>query len=967
VTDEALPAIDVIQMLVLSHSYYSLQTGVRGPQDLAEAAARLGYEALAVTDINGMYGAVHAYHAIREAGLKPLVGAELSINADSRFCVLVKSVEGYRQLCRLLSAFHLNPMFDWGKAVSGMTELIFLSRSGFAYYQLREVVPKENLYVLCEDEDGLWGTGPGPARQAGLPDCWFVEEQDRETFADLAVLRRCRSPGEKIVLSDRPVMMERATWATRHTDYERVACEIVDACTFEFDLGVCHLPELPLPVNETAVSRLTALCHSRLGEVYDRQTVDLAGRRLQRELDVIIANGFAGYFLYVNEIVGFARQRNIPVEVRGSAASSIVSYLLEFTHCCPLEYDLYFERFLNPGRKDCPDIDVDIADNRRDEVIQYCYDRWGEDHVAMIATVQRYRSRGALRDAGRILGISADDMARFIKFGTPFAESARVREIADRLTGLPRHLGVHCGGVIITPFPLTDIAPLFRSAKGVVTLHYEKDQAEMLGLVKMDLLGNSALSVIAEGKRLLASRGIMLKEEGPAYDYKVNRLFANGDTLGVYQCESPGMRQMCRAIRPCSKKAVAMALSLIRPGPAAAGMKDVFLRRLKGLAPVTYLHPRMADFLAGTFGVMLYQEDVMKVAVELAGYSMAEADNLRRAVKGKGDDLFACEKGRFLDEKAVEAGIPRRVAQQVWDHVTQFASYSFCKAHASVYGRLAWVTARLKAHYPAEFYTAVLNCHQSMYPKRVFVWDAIRHGIPVLPPDVCLSLIPWSPTRKGIRAGLACIGGLRQKIQQRIISHREVRPFRYFDDFRERVRPRRDELEKLILIGACRAFGSRKDLLSVLDRDGCGKSQGLLFERPIRTSGPRGGGRLPPLIRVELTLTGIPFSLHPVEILGRDIVSAKDMPAKVNRRVSMFGILDAVKHTRAKSTTGEKRRMSFVTLEDPSGLFEAVLFPSQDERYGGLFKTVGPYLVTGTVKHQWDSLCLEVDEAVVCA
>jgi len=576
----------------------------------------------------------------------------------------------------------------------------------------------------------------------------------------------------------------------------------------------------------------------------------------------------------------------------------------------------------------------------------------------MIATVSTYRPRSALRDAGRLLGVPRAEISRFIEDGRAICHGAELARIAARLTGLPRHLGLHCGGLVITPCPLTDIAPLTRAPKGVVMTQYEKDQAEMLGLIKMDLLGNSALTVIAEARDWLGKRGVEFSEPGPRFDYKVNRLFANGDTLGVYQCESPGMRQLCRALRPTNRKETAAALSLIRPGPAAAGMKETFIRRRRGLASVDYGHPGMAEFLADTYGVMLFQEDVMKVAVNLAGYSFAEADTLRRTVsKKRTGEAFAAERHRFVFKRAAGAGVTPAVAEAIWARVARFASYAFCKAHASVYGRLAWLTARLKAHYPREFYTAVLNGHKSMYPKRVFVWDALRHGIPVLPPDIFESELCWTPGPRGIRAGLGIVHGLRRAVLGEVLRERRVRPFRDLDDLRRRVRFQTGELERLILVGACRAWGRREALLTRLWTGTPGES--VLLPQPTSQAA------LPSLATAELSLTGIPFTSHPTQTaMSAAICRAVQMRAWINREVVMVGILDACKHTRAKTDNGKPgREMSFVTLEDATGLFEVVLFPEAHQRWGKLFRQLGPYRVRGTVTASWDSLVLELREA----
>ena len=958
----------MMSMLAICHTDFSLQAGVRSPEDWVAAAVERGYSSLAIADVNGLYGAVRFYQCALAAGLQPIIGAELWVDGCLSFIALVRSQRGYRQLCRLLSRQHLHPrelVFDWLSA-DAVDDLFLLARSPACLQRLASVVGPDRLFALPRDDwpgrgGTLWDALPQPAPIAPIPDAWFIQEADPLTFRDLAALRgrKATTAGPGAVNHPGVVLPEANAWRQQWPDISSSE-QIVEECTFEFALGVTHLPRLTLPDTQAPEAYLQHLCREQLPNRYQADLMPMAEARLATELAVIAPSGFADYFLYVNEIIGFARQRRIPVEVRGSAASSIVAYLLGFTHCCPLEHDLYFERFMNPGRRDCPDIDVDIADNRRDEVISFCYDRWGEERVAMVATVLTYRSPSALRDAARILGLPMTllpDLERGRRDPDAYPELFRT---AGRLIGHPRHLGVHCGGLIITPFPLTDITPLTRARKGVVMTHYEKDQAAAIGLVKMDLLGNTALSVIDAAEQWLQRSRQPLPEVGPRYDFKVNRLFAAGDTLGIYQCESPGMRQLCRALKPTTPKQVATTLSLIRPGPAAAGMKEAFIRRKQGLEPVTYLHPRMASFLSATYGVMLYQEDVMKVAVNLAGYTLADADNLRRAVKQRDSGAFAEERHRFVFTKAPAAGIAEDVADQIWNQVTRFASYSYCKAHASVYSRLAWITARLKVHHPKVFYAAILNHHKSMYPTRVFVWDALRHQVPVLPPSIHQPSLQWQPVEQGVRAGLTIVHGLRNQACRAICQQRRRRPFRSLADLRARVSFQAGELERLILVGACRELGDRETLLGELA--GAGRHA---RQRPLFRPHHRSGADLPSLFEAEWELTGIPFSRHPVQGVVAGGCLARELPNFVNRRVSLVGILDAVKPLQtAKGADGERREMSFLTLEDVSGLFEAVLFPEAHVRYGHLFHHVGPFEIHGTVSCQWNSLSVAVERVV---
>ncbi|MBT3379826.1 MAG: DNA polymerase III subunit alpha [Lentisphaerae bacterium] len=950
-------------MLAICHTYYSMQSGVRSPADWAKHAAQRGYSALAIADINNLHGAVHFYRAAVKHGLRPIIGSTIQCPTAPNLIALTTSTEGYRQLCRLLTVRHLDSDFRLEKTVaSGCHELLFLTRSPALLQRLAAILPAQNLYQLPPSPEEmnartLWDTVPVAVKRANIPDAWFIEPDDAYTFAYRNELSRLADQPNAAAESPLGMLLPTHDEWQQQFPSSKTEEEIQERCRFNFTFGSPLLPSLVPEPGRPPVPSLRELCYAELGRRYSPGRRAAARAQLNRELQVIEANGFEDYFVYVNEIIRFAHRRGIPVQVRGSAGSSIVSFLLGFSACCPLDHDLLFERFMNAGRKDCPDIDIDIADNRRDEVINYCYDRWGASHVAMIATILTYRTRSAVHDAGRILRLPPQRVRDFLDEHSDIPQKTQLLSIAGCLAGLPRHLGIHCGGLVITPCPLTDVTPLTRASKGVIVTHYEKDQAEAIGLVKMDLLGNSGLSLLSESRTWLDQRGITPPAAPRVSDYKVARLFAKGDTLGVYQCESPGMRQLCQALKPKTPKEVSAALSLIRPGPAAAGMKDAFIKRRRGEESVTYLHPKMAHFLDQTYGVMLYQEDVMKVATNLAGYSIADADLLRRAVsKKRRSHIFEEERSKFIFEKASAQGVDEETAAKIWNQVSKFAAYSYCKAHASIYGRLAWVTAFLKAHYPREFYTAVLNCHKSMYPKRVFVWDAIRHGIQVLPPSIRHPHLGWKPGKQNIRAGLDLVKGTRESLCRQLVTEGVRTPFTSLRDLRERVDFSSGELERFILAGTCRELGSREKLLAELWTTRSNASQLSLF--------PCSPPTLPALLDAELLLMDIPFAAHPVPLEEYPkFCQADRLHQFIGRSVQITGILDAVKLTQTKRGTDYRDEMSFATLEDASGLFEVVLFPKQHQRFGRLFNRMGPYHVKGVVKQQWDAITLELHDA----
>ncbi|MDX9979502.1 MAG: PHP domain-containing protein [Lentisphaeria bacterium] len=950
-------------MLAICHTHYSLRAGTGSPRQWAEAAAAHGYSALAIADVDGLHGAVEFQLAAEAAGIRGIVGASLTLDGDASCVVLAPDDEGYRQLCRLLSSRRLSPRFDFRAAAEegGVDRLLFLARGSAAPRVLAGLVPGENLFALMPETAGLrqpllWERPLAGVRPAFVPEAWLIGEEDRFALSCLKKLRRLSGeeggvpapgPGEAPL----PGAEE---WTKRFPD-RKAADAILERCTFRYPFGRRFLPRFDPPGGGSAVAHLEQLCLGAVGERYPPEMRQAAEERLRRELAVIDANGFADYFLVVHEIAEFCRRRGIAAAARGSAAASIVTYLLGIGDCCPIARDLYFERFMNPGRKDLPDIDLDIADNRRDEAVRFCSERWGEDRVAMLPVVHFYRRSSAQRDAARLLGLPSG------LTGAPEGHrgAAELRRVAGCLLGHPRHLGVHGAGVLVCPGPVTDFAPLFAAPGGARVVHYEKDQAEAVGLVKLDLLGNSALSAVAEARASLSGTGRELADPGPPLDWKVNRLLADGELLGIFQCESPAMRRLCRAVGPRSRAELAMVLALVRPGPSAAGMKDTFLRRRRGIEPTVHAHPAMAAFLGDTHGVMLYQEDAMRTAVLLAGYTPGEADTLRRTLSGDhGAAALEEERERFLAGAARTCGLAPGQAGEVWEEMVRFAGYSFCKAHASAYALLAWNEARLKVHRPREFFASCLNRQQSMYPARVHVWDARRRGVPVHGPDVLESMAEWTAGPRGLRAGLGVVRGIAAGTVAALLAERARAPFAGLADLMRRVPFRRGEAERLVLAGACSAWDGRRELLAELDElDASGRIQPRLVV---------GGIPEPPsLLRSQLDLTGIPFAGHPAELAGgKGLVPARDLAEHTETVVEMVGILDATKVLRVPARdSGEARTMGFAAFEDATGLFDVFLAPEVHARLGQLFQSIGPYRLRGRVACQWGVPSLELEDA----
>ena len=695
------------------------------------------------------------------------------------------------------------------------------------------------------------------------------------------------------------------------TDALERTCLVAESCRFTPPLGRVHFPAVELPEKQSPYSALCELAFDGARERY-RPLVPQVLRRLERELEAIEHLGYAPYFLLVRRIAEFAKGRGIPCVGRGSAADSLVAYCLGLTDADPLRYRLPFERFLNPSRKDRPDIDLDFCWRRRDEVLEAVYDTFGARRTAMISTLNTFGLRAAFREVALVEGIPPVEVRQRTKY-LPYAisnvafdprsfseqEAQRVDEelrtnpiavalratpecrdfpfddprwrrvltAAASLIGVPRHFGLHPGGVVVAPGAITAFSACHRAAKGVVVTQLDKDAIEAAGLVKMDLLGNRALTTIDDCLQLLKQRGIEVDWHTLAEDEpETARTLEEGRTLGCFQIESPGMRNLLKQMRARTMDQVIQAIALIRPGPAGCGMKDSFIRRVHGEEPPRPPHQRLAEVLAETHGVMLYQEDVMQAASLLAGMDLAQADELRRGMKDRSSEPGALRTNFLEGCRANDVG--EGDAKRAWEQIANFVSFSFCKAHAVTYGQLAWRAAWLKTHYPGPFLAAFLASHTGYYQPRVYVEEARRLGVVIAGPDINRSETDFTlesrpdpaggPPRDVLRIGLAQVHGLSGDTTARLLAARgSGGAFLSLPDLLERVQPQIDEAEHLVEVGALDAFDrTRPELLwrlhllrspkRAIPRDQAGLLDPTLMEA-CRTStaapGPGGGSQ----------------------------------------------------------------------------------------------------------------------------
>lgn len=967
--------------------------GTASIADLVNRAVKYRMPWLALTDTDGLYGAIPFYQTARAAGIKPILGAHLG-----KAVVLARDQAGYAELCRMITAYQLGPEF-----------------------RLVEWFPSDHLFAITSDEaliEALDQRDAAPlvaithyggsrsryqagrrydfARDRGLrpvavTPVYFMEAAHARIHHALSAIRLNttvdRLPTDRIAPREAwfrsPEVMARlyADWPDTLINAQWVA----DRCNLELELGRPLFPTIALPADETPFSFLWKQAFQGVTHRYRPLTPEIIDR-LRYELDIIRRLGFAPYFLIVWDIVRYARRHEIPIVGRGSAANSLVAYALGITRADPIRYNLYFERFLNLSRTDCPDIDLDICWRQRDTVVDYVYERYGRDRVAMIASFNTFQARGALREVAKAFGMTdreigpivqrlphyrAEDIpkvvehlpeCRGIRFDTEPLKS--VLEVARFIDGFPRHLSLHPCGLVIAPEPLTQFAPLQRAAKGLAVTQYDMHPIEDLGLVKMDLLGHRSLTVIDQAIRMIReNRQLAIDiERIPDPDPLTARLIRAGDTIGCFQIESPAMRALLQNLRADNTDMLIKTLSLVRPGPSGSGMKRKFIQRHLGKEETVYLHPALESVLGDTYGVMLYQEDTLKVASVIAGMNLAEADTLRRAMSKKRLPGDMAQSMKDFIEKASANGVASEVAEAIWALMANFAEYAYCKAHASTYGELAYQCAYLKAHFPAEFLATVLSNRGGFYHTAVYLEELRRHGIEVRPPDINASAFDYTVENEAVRVGFVEIQGLGQAAVEAILDRREQGSFRDLSDLAERTGISCAQLERLIQAGACDGFGlTRPQLLWELEARKrieaprpTETAPELLLEHTPRLYAPR----LPDYSRkrridLEWEACGMPISTHPLayyvpEFAHRALVLSVDLPRYAGKRVTTIGWLIAERRVGLK----QRGAMKFLTLEDPAGVFEAVLFPRVYQQYGHLLTSHGPYLVTGEVQYE---------------
>ncbi|MCL6638845.1 MAG: DNA polymerase III subunit alpha [Firmicutes bacterium] len=753
----------------------------------------------------------------------------------------------------------------------------------------------------------------------------------------------------------------------------RNTLEIAARCAVEIEFGKYYLPHYAVPEGHNADTYLAELCYRGIRRIYGEPGEEVK-KRLEFELGVIKQMGYSAYFLIVWDFINFARTSGIPVGPgRGSAAGSLVAYSLGITNIDPLKYGLLFERFLNPERVSMPDIDVDICYERRGEVIDYVVGKYGADRVAQIITFGTMAARAAIRDVGRALSMPYGDVDRVAKMvpaelhmtiEKALAESAELREVYEKspevkklidtaaaLEGMPRHASTHAAGVVITRDPLTHYLPLYKASDGPVTTQFPMGTVEALGLLKMDLLGLRTLTVIDDALRLIAgSAGETVDiDRIPLDDVKTYELLSRGETAGVFQLESSGMRAILRELKPEVFEDIVALVALYRPGPLGSGMVEDFIKNKHGLKKVKYLHPKLEPILKDTYGVILYQEQVMRISSDLAGFSLGEADLLRRAMGKKKPEIIAGLRSQFI-EGARNNGVDEEISGQVFDLMEYFAGYGFNKSHSAAYALVSYQTAYLKANYTVEYMAALLTSVKDNTDKvAAYIEECRRLGIVVLPPDVNESRESFTVAGNKIRFGLAAVKNVGGGAVESIIRSREEGPFKSFADFCRRLDTKvvnRRVMESLIKCGAFDSLGNRRaQLMAALDR-GLALAQQTQREREngqislldfFEEAEETVDLELPDvpeypeadLLALEKETLGLYISGHPLSryraVLGELVtVTTAELPElEDGSEVVIGGLITGVK----KINTKKGDTMAFLNVEDLTGSVEVVVFP----------------------------------------
>lgn len=1063
------------------HSHYSLLDGLPKINDLISRVKDLGMDSIALTDHGVMYGVVEFYKQAKKDGIKPIIGCEMYLAPRTRFdkepkidqkafhvLLLAKNETGYKNLIKLttkahLEGFYYKPRIDKELLTKHSDGLICLTAclSGEipkkiiagdlkkAHELAREyqtIFGKDNFYLelqrhpRLEYQDKVNQALIEIGKKLKIPlvathDVHYLDPEDASAQDILVAVQTGSktSDSERLTMKDENFSLQppeqMIEWFENVPEAIANTQKIVDQCNFELELGKTQLPHFEVPSGKTPEEYLKELCHQGLPKRYKNITKVILDR-LEYELSIIAKTGFASYFLIVQDFVNWAKKNNIVVGPgRGSAAGSLVTYLLNITDLDPLKYDLLFERFLNPERVSMPDFDLDFADTRRDEVIAYIREKYGEDHVAQIITFGTMAARAAVRDVGRVLNYPynfCDQLAKMIPFGLTLQkaidESAELNRVyktddgakkiinmAMKLEGVVRHASTHACGLVITRQPLDELTPRQHPTgdeKTIVT-QYEMHSIDDLGLLKMDLLGLKNLTIIENALKIIKNTCDKTIDVSrlPLDDESTYTLLREGKTTGVFQLESGGMKRNLKELKPTRFEDIIAMVALYRPGPIE--FIPEFIARKHGLKKIEYLHPKLEPILKNTYGICVYQEQLMAIAKELAGFTLAEADTLRKAVGKKIKKLLDEQEGKMI-RGMIQNGISEEIASKIWQWAEPFASYGFNRSHAACYALIGYQTAYLKAHFPTEFMSALMTSEENDVERIAFLVDECQKmGIQVLPPNINESLANFTVVGANqIRFGLRAIKNVGDNVVRTIVKEKKANgPYKSISDFLERVSAggeslpdsashwqagasggqtkdlNKKSLESLVKSGALDVLGERNEfllnmetLLSYAKETQKGKSNGQISLFGLDSKVANHSLKLaevPPATKKEKLfwereLLGLYISDHPMrehkKLLEKNSLPlAKITKQMTGKQVKVGGIINKIR----KIITRTGRPMLFVQIEDSRSKIEVIVFPNVLDRTATVWQEDKIVLITGKVSDRDEEvkiICDNVEE-----
>lgn len=1043
------------------HSMYSLLNAVPTPKELVTAAKADGQDALAITDAGALYGAIDFYKACSKEGVKPIIGLDAflaprtrhdkEVNIDrprSRVVLLAKNFNGYQNLIKLVTqsnieGFYYRPRLDEELLKTYKQDLICIlpSFAGEVAQALKETNPEkaaerldwykntfgDDLYLEISHHPEIFDHQENQskikelAKKTNTPlvaahDVYYLKPEDRLARETMIKIQsggvvdttNDRDGGENFSFTTQEQMK---TWFADTPEAISNTVKIANTCNVELVLGqdAWLFPNYLIASGREPNDELKVTSYEGVkwrGLDINNEKVKT---RLDYELEVIKTKGYAKYFLVVGDLLREAREKGILTTIRGSVAGSLTTYVLGITNVNPLEYNLPFERFLNPERPSAPDIDMDFADNRRDEIIEYAKQKYGEDKVAQIGTFGTMMAKAAVRDVARALGHSystGDRIAKLIPLGaqgfpmtieraisiepelqtlyTKDSESREIIDLAKQIEGRVRHLGVHAAGVVISPFPLAEIVPIQPDSKtGKYITQYEMHSVgeDGVGLLKFDFLGIKNLAILADAvKRVKKIRNVDINIENiPLDDEKTFAILAKGETMGLFQLNGTGMTSFLKQLKPTTIHDINAMVALYRPGPME--MIPTYIERKHNPTLVTYLDPRMEEILNRSYGVITYQDDVMMISIKLAGYSWLEADKLRKAMGKKIPEVMAAEKDKLFNG-LVEHGMTEKKAEELWKLIEPFAAYGFNKAHAASYGRVAYQTAYMKANFPVEYMSAVLTADSGDTEKiSEIIQECDRMKIEVFPPDINESFADFSvvPGTQKIRFGLTTIKNFGAGIAEIIIEERKRNgQFKSMQDFLTRIHDRglnKKSLEALITTGAFDSFGERgqffnnlENLLAYNREHVAGKeaNQDSLFGG-LAEANDLSLDICPPATKNqkliwEKELLGVYVSGHPLDELKVEVEKRPSITTIKNGHQGTTVVTTGLIETVRELLTKKGDKMAFVKIADQKDSIETVAFPESYNEYREILVPGSCVAIKGKLNFRNDEPSILIDK-----